>query len=84
MERGVIDENISKYDQCEESCEFLFGQLYKDFGLFRDSHNSNEVMQVTYQQQGEKDNMISMFLEACQCPVEVNPLNRSVKDFQKS
>ena len=65
MENAIIEENIKKYHQSEQSCPFLKSPLVDDFGFHGEGPGTNQVYNGTYQIPPGVDKYTAAFIKAC-------------------
>ena len=84
MEEAIIQENISKYHQCESTCPFLKPPLRNLFGPYGDSISSDQVINGNFIPPENTDEMTKAYLQACQSTAPPTQLKRNVDEFKSS
>ncbi len=87
LEKAIINENIKKYHQCENT-PFFREPLVRDFGRFGEGPCTQQVADGTYNIPPNVDPVTADFLRECKQSPQVReegeyPLPRSPQDFQQ-
>ena len=65
MEKAIIEENVKKFHQTENTCPFLKHPLKEQFGYFGEGPAMEQVYQGNYQPLQHLDEYTKEFLEVC-------------------
>ncbi len=87
LERAIINENIKKYHQCENT-PFFKEPLVSDFGRFGEGPCTKQVAEGTYEIPPNVDSVTADFIRECKQSPEIQqegefPLPRSPEDYRQ-
>ena len=88
MEQAIIEENINKFHQSENTCPFLQPPLVHDFGFHGEGAETNNVAKGTYNIPPNIDQYTTSFLEVCEQNTSTKeegdaPLTRDFQTYKK-
>ena len=83
MEKVIREENIKKYHQSEESCEFLKTYLKQDFGEFGEGEETEKLQQGQYNYMGNP-RAVNDFLQVCIPNAPITAMKQTPKEFRTS
>ena len=84
MEKAIINENIKKFHQSEDTCPFLQGDLRQQMGEYGETVEVERVLDGMYTCPSTNNNLTPLFIETCKRQCEENPMTRTPLQFKKS
>ena len=84
MVQAIINENLKKYHQNEDTCPFLQPSLKRQFGNFGETSATERVLQGTFVAPSTNNDLTSLFLQQCHTCNTSTQLHRSVEQFKTS
>ena len=84
MVQAIIEENVKKYHQCENTCPFLLEPLAQHFGAFGETAATDRVLSGTFSAPSTNNDLTQLFLDVCSSTNTPTTMERTVKQFKDS